>query len=1104
MSNAVLGALEIQMLADLARLRTDMNDAKSIVGNAMNSIKGAATAAMGGLVAGLGIAAFGSWIKGAIDAGDEAFNLSKKLGMPVKDLAGLQLAFKQAGVDGGSMQTAMVKLSKNVADGGDVFKRMGVSVRDADGSLKGSKRVLYDVADVFAAMPDGIQKTALATEVFGKAGADLLPMLAEGSQGMKDMAAMAERLGLVIDDEAAAAADGFNDTVELLGMATQGMGRQVAAQLLPTLKSLAGTFLDNVTSGDKLKKGADILSGGLKLLFIGGSIGVEVFNTLGKVVAGVAGALVSVAQGEFGQAWKILEESGRDIGQGWGDTAKTIEDVWTGAGTTTVNQAIAMTGATRGATVATKEQAEAAKKMEAEQAKLTKAGQDYLSSLNEQYAALQQEISLGRALTDGEKEQIKLTDLLAKGKMVLTAEEEASARAKLAEMDATRQQRAAAEDYLKTLAAVAQHSSKWNDEQIKTTESLRAGNVALIEENTKLGLSDAAWAARQRAVLLSQAADLEWQAANEGGNFQLEEQARLLRERAQLSADGVVLKEAKAAADEWKKTTESIQAGLTDALMRAFESGKGFLDAFKDTLLNAFRTLILQPMVKSMVGQLSGSIQGVMGLVGSIMGTVGSGSAGGGDMGSIKSNNSGAYGAAGAGAAGTGWVPYVGWGIAALQYGSGEYDSGWTAQAARNGKDNILGGDVIGRNFSQYSVDALLTKFGQKLGMTDKWASIMSGETAMAHLIGRQAPRVVGSGITGEFGLNGFSGSNFADWKAKGGLFRSDKSGTATSPLDAELGAQMSSAAAAIFTHVASYAEALAMPVEALTSITSKARIELGTDAAANQAAIDSAIAMYGEALVKTYESTLSGYASAGESSIDTLNRLGGSLLSVNSVFETLGLHLMDTSLAGGQAASELIALTGGLDSFMAKTQSYLANYYTQGEQSGISAKNILQTLSAAGIDASAFNDRADLRGLLETLDPNATNPTYGPIQGPRSPDREQMAALLNVSADFAKLTDYLAETGQTLGDLAAQAPQSPLGGTMGIDPVEQSNALLQTANDNLASIAAATQANTTELQALVAVQSAGTQSLIDRLREIADGLTNAMRPGYLAEMAQQ
>jgi hypothetical protein len=85
-------------------------------------------------------------------------------------------------------------------------------------------------------------------------------MLNEGSAGMKAMADMAEKLGLVISQDTANAADEFNDTVELLGMSTQGMARQVMAELMPTMKNLAGAFLDNVTSGDKMAKGAEIIA----------------------------------------------------------------------------------------------------------------------------------------------------------------------------------------------------------------------------------------------------------------------------------------------------------------------------------------------------------------------------------------------------------------------------------------------------------------------------------------------------------------------------------------------------------------------------------------------------------------------------------------------------------------------------------------------------------------------------------------------------------------------------------------------------------------------------------------------------------------------------
>lgn len=1085
MNGLGLGALEFELGANLLPLKRDMDQAQSLVGGALGGIKGAFTGMLGGLAAGLGVAAFTGWIKSAIDAGDATKAFSQKTGLAAKDVAGLQLAFKQGGVDGDALTGSMAKLGKQMVEGNKAFADLGVNTRNADGSMRSSTAVLYDLADAFAGMGDGAHKSALAQEIFGKSGAALIPTLDEGSEGLRKMADMAERLGLVIDQETAEAADSFNDTVELLGLTTQGMGRQVAAQLLPTLKGLAGTLLDNVTSGDKLKKGADILANGLKILFAGGAIGVEVFSTLGKTVGGVAGALLAVAQGEFGQAWKILEESGRDITRGWGDTAKTIEDAWTGAGATTVDQANAMTGATRRTTVATKEQEAAAKKHAEEVAKLTKAGADYLAGLDAQLASARMELDLGRALTESEKAQVKLEEQLREGKLLLTDAQQAGAAARLVEIEALRAQVQLGKDLAKVQAeAIVQRleDSAGIAEQAKRQREhneaigLTAAGLRALESRRLDDALATAEQALQQAILKGISAE-----ELEGITLMVEELRGLKKAKEQGWAKDAGLEAAKAAkdaADEWKRMTDSVYAGLTDALMRAFESGKGFLDAFRSTLLNAFQTLILKPMVQAMVGQLSGSIQSAMGLFGT---SAGLSTTVGGDMGGIKNNNAG-MAAGAAGSMGGSWIPYVGWAMAAIGQASSDYDTGWTSQAAGS----------TGRGVNN-AINPFATTFRQ-LGnwglLNDKWASVLSGDPLMARLFGRKAPEVKAQGISGAFGGTGFNGRAFQDWESDGGLFRSDKKGTNYAELDAALGAQLTGTSQAMLQHVKDYAATLALPVTALAGITSSARIVLGSDATANAAAIDEALATYGEALVKGYETQLAAFATAGESAIDTLNRLGGGLTSVNSVFQTLGLHLVDTSLAGGQAASELIALTGGLDAFMSKTQAYLADYYTQGEQGGISAKAILKTLADAGIDASAFTQRGDLRALMDGLDPNATT------------GRSQMAALLNVSGEFAKLTDYLAETGQTLGALAALAPQSPLL-TKGFDPVEQSNALLQTANDNLASIAASTTANTTELQTLVAVSAAGTQAVIDRLQALANSLSDSLRGGYLAELAQ-
>lgn len=73
----------------------------------------------------------------------------------------------------GELATAMV------AAGGskeqiEVFSRLGVSVTDAAGQLRPTEDVLLDLADAFAAMPDGAEKSALAVKLFGKSGVELI------------------------------------------------------------------------------------------------------------------------------------------------------------------------------------------------------------------------------------------------------------------------------------------------------------------------------------------------------------------------------------------------------------------------------------------------------------------------------------------------------------------------------------------------------------------------------------------------------------------------------------------------------------------------------------------------------------------------------------------------------------------------------------------------------------------------------------------------------------------------------------------------------------------------------------------------------------------
>lgn len=81
----------------------------------------------------------------------------------------------------------------------DSFAKLGVSTVDASGNQRDFESILFDVADKFKAMPDGINKTQMAMDLFGRSGKDMIKVLNLGSQGIKDLETQADNLGLTLD-----------------------------------------------------------------------------------------------------------------------------------------------------------------------------------------------------------------------------------------------------------------------------------------------------------------------------------------------------------------------------------------------------------------------------------------------------------------------------------------------------------------------------------------------------------------------------------------------------------------------------------------------------------------------------------------------------------------------------------------------------------------------------------------------------------------------------------------------------------------------------------------------------------------------------------------
>ena len=180
--------------------------------------------------------------KAAIDNADELSKVSQKMGITVEALSRLQYAAKLSGVELSGLQTGMNALARNMAAGSEAFTQLGVAITNSDGTLRSSVSVIGDIADRFAGMEDGATKTALALGIFGRAGADLIPLLNGGSAGLAAMAQEADNVGATISGTTAKAAERFNDTLSKIEATMGGVVNKVMVAVLPALQSLADTL----------------------------------------------------------------------------------------------------------------------------------------------------------------------------------------------------------------------------------------------------------------------------------------------------------------------------------------------------------------------------------------------------------------------------------------------------------------------------------------------------------------------------------------------------------------------------------------------------------------------------------------------------------------------------------------------------------------------------------------------------------------------------------------------------------------------------------------------------------------------------------------------
>jgi phage-related protein len=291
-----------------------------------------------------------------IEAGDKFNDLSQRTGVSVESLAKFNKAAATSGTDIDAVAKSLSRLSKGLYETAttskgataDALNALGISAKDAAGNLKSADQVTLEIANKFKAMPDGVEKTALAMQLFGKAGAEMIPMLNEGGAAI-------ESLSVKMTTAFAQKADEYNDKLATLGGKVGGLAAGITVALLPALDAVA-TVLTLVVDGfAKLPGPIQAIVGGLALLAVSftvlAPIAASVITVLGAfqglaigaTIAGWLGALGPLAAGlaafataivgwplligaALGAVGILIYQFRDDIGKVVGAIGKTIYD----------------------------------------------------------------------------------------------------------------------------------------------------------------------------------------------------------------------------------------------------------------------------------------------------------------------------------------------------------------------------------------------------------------------------------------------------------------------------------------------------------------------------------------------------------------------------------------------------------------------------------------------------------------------------------------------------------------------------------------------------------------------------------------------------------
>lgn len=268
------------------------------------------------------------------EAADRMGKLAAAAQVPVEQFARFAYTARLSGLSAEDLGSSFSRLNRTLAEAASgsktqqaLFQAMGVSLKDSAGVARGSGDVFKELAVKVNGLAPGFAKSRLEQELFGKSGAQLDVTLKDVAEGMADVGGEADAYAKAVAAAAGPATE-FNDNVQRVKVAVEGVAIQVAANLAPAMKKMTDEFVHSKSGAEALKDAVAGITFVLKALV---SVAVAVaaaFEYVATALAGGVASALAAMSGDFDGANAIVKDMKKELGSIVDVAGNRFKTIW--------------------------------------------------------------------------------------------------------------------------------------------------------------------------------------------------------------------------------------------------------------------------------------------------------------------------------------------------------------------------------------------------------------------------------------------------------------------------------------------------------------------------------------------------------------------------------------------------------------------------------------------------------------------------------------------------------------------------------------------------------------------------------------------------------